>query len=84
MYNFFNIKNRFSNGKRKILFWLLFFLGFVLGAMNSIGEFIACAKKKKNCIVCATLLYGRLEIILLDFITMMLFKGLSKFKQLNR
>jgi hypothetical protein len=29
--------------------------------MNSIGEFIACAKKKKNCIVCATLLYGRLE-----------------------
>jgi hypothetical protein len=61
MYNFFNIKNRFSNGKRKILFWLLFFLGFVLGAMNSIGEFIACAKKKKNCIVCATLLYGRLE-----------------------
>jgi hypothetical protein len=48
MYNFFNIKNRFSNGKRKILFWLLFFLGFVLGAMNSIGELIACAKKKKK------------------------------------
>jgi hypothetical protein len=27
---------------------LLFFLGFVLGAMNSIGELIACAKKKKK------------------------------------
>jgi len=41
---------------------LLFFLGFVLGAMNSIGEFIACAQKKKTaCIVCATLLYCRLE-----------------------